>query len=250
MSRLRTIHRGFTLIELLVVIAIIAILAAILFPVFAQAREAARKSACQSNMKQMGTAVQMYNQDFDGVYPIVRYANIPAPFFMTWKQEIYPYTKNIGIFKCPSNAGADGALSNGDCGNNASSLAVPPVSYGWATTNGNAPGSNGFSYGNGASGPNEASLQQTAQQLMIVESTTPCADLCQWCVAGSAGPNNISGHSGTANVLFADGHVKSMKWGQTMLPYNMWTFDGTYNGDGQGPPPGGQSWDAINLNIR
>src|SRR5579885_2930210 len=62
-------EKGFTLIELLVVIAIIAILAAILFPVFAQAREAARKSACQSNLKQLGTAILMYKQDYDEKFP-------------------------------------------------------------------------------------------------------------------------------------------------------------------------------------
>ena len=66
-------RRGFTLIELLVVIAIIAILAAILFPVFAQAREKARNAACLSNCKQLGTAVMLYVQDYDEVYPVHGY---------------------------------------------------------------------------------------------------------------------------------------------------------------------------------
>ena len=75
-------RRGFTLIELLVVIAIIAILAAILFPVFAQAREAARKATCLSNLKQIGEAVMMYTQDFDEIYPINDGGgNRPGTFF-------------------------------------------------------------------------------------------------------------------------------------------------------------------------
>jgi prepilin-type N-terminal cleavage/methylation domain-containing protein/prepilin-type processing-associated H-X9-DG protein len=104
--------RGFTLIELLVVIAIIAILAAILFPVFAKAREAARKTSCLSNMKQIGTAAQMYAQDYDEVMPTVIFANYPAGFWgsPTWNAYgwgyiftlLDPYTKNTGIYACPS----------------------------------------------------------------------------------------------------------------------------------------------------
>jgi prepilin-type N-terminal cleavage/methylation domain-containing protein/prepilin-type processing-associated H-X9-DG protein len=98
-------RRGFTLIELLVVIAIIAILAAILFPVFARAREKARQASCLSNVKQLSLGFQMYKQDYDETWPM---------FFWTaatgwepiasgwWGGEIAPYIKNTQIFLCPS----------------------------------------------------------------------------------------------------------------------------------------------------
>ena len=95
--------RGFTLIELLVVIAIIAILAAILFPVFAQAREKARAISCLSNLKQSSTAVLMYTQDFDETFPMSLYvAFVPAPCVMSFYHEISPYQKNANIMQCPS----------------------------------------------------------------------------------------------------------------------------------------------------
>ena len=102
---------AFTLIELLVVIAIIAILAAILFPVFAQAREKARQTACLSNTKQLALALNMYLQDYDETfYPHVTERTAPpgtpdtavdrAPF--SYRTKLEPYIKNTGIFKCPS----------------------------------------------------------------------------------------------------------------------------------------------------
>jgi prepilin-type N-terminal cleavage/methylation domain-containing protein/prepilin-type processing-associated H-X9-DG protein len=115
---MRSQHKGFTLIELLVVIAIIAILAAILFPVFAQARGKARQIACLSNTKQMSTATLMYIQDYDENLPGYRF-NGPAgsninPFSSDARvgssaksvifinQLLYPYIKNYDVWKCPS----------------------------------------------------------------------------------------------------------------------------------------------------
>ncbi len=113
-------RKGFTLIELLVVIAIIAILAAILFPVFAQARSKARQTSCLSNLKQIGTGLMMYSQDYDetlpGNDPSGGYAaglNLPggwnAPWvagnaatYRNWARDVQPYLKNYGIYKCAS----------------------------------------------------------------------------------------------------------------------------------------------------
>jgi len=93
-------RRGFTLIELLVVIAIIAILAAILFPVFSKAREKARQTSCLSNMKQIALAADMYTTDYDECYPISVYT--PGTVVITFYHALMPYMKNNQIFQCPS----------------------------------------------------------------------------------------------------------------------------------------------------
>jgi prepilin-type N-terminal cleavage/methylation domain-containing protein len=113
-------QRGFTLIELLVVIAIIAILAAILFPVFSRARDNARKAVCLSNAKQIGTAIMMYVQDWDEHFPVWWTPCWTGPAYapgssMTggnnrpdnkpWWERIYPYVKNGQVFTCPSHTG-------------------------------------------------------------------------------------------------------------------------------------------------
>jgi prepilin-type N-terminal cleavage/methylation domain-containing protein/prepilin-type processing-associated H-X9-DG protein len=102
-------QRGFTLIELLVVIAIIAILAAILFPVFAQAREKARQTACVSNEKQMALGVLQYIQDYDEIYPMSQegfYTNPPGidTWANTWVVQIQPYVKSYDVFRCPDDS--------------------------------------------------------------------------------------------------------------------------------------------------
>jgi prepilin-type N-terminal cleavage/methylation domain-containing protein/prepilin-type processing-associated H-X9-DG protein len=97
-------HAGFTLIELLVVIAIIALLAAILFPVFGRARDNARRSSCQSNLKQIGIGVMQYTQDYDERFPISVVSMQPTPptgEVAGWVDGIMPYIKSTQLFQCP-----------------------------------------------------------------------------------------------------------------------------------------------------
>ncbi len=108
-------RQGFTLIELLVVIAIIAILAAILFPVFAQARNKARQTADLSNMKQMGIAIMSYKQDYDETFPPAYYYkndNDATGGYVHWSGMVQPYVKNIGIFVSPGDADGGAAPTN------------------------------------------------------------------------------------------------------------------------------------------
>jgi len=97
----RASRKGFTLIELLVVIAIIAILAAILFPVFQKVRENARRTACLSNMKQIGLAFMQYNQDYDETFPY------STNYGSGWAERIFPYAKSIAMFQCPDDSSPD-----------------------------------------------------------------------------------------------------------------------------------------------
>jgi len=100
-------RKGFTLIELLVVIAIIAILAAILFPVFAQAREKARQTTCSSNERQLGLAFLQYQQDNDEMFPSGIENPTPADEYWRgngWSSEIFPYVKSTGLYKCPDDS--------------------------------------------------------------------------------------------------------------------------------------------------
>ena len=127
------VKKAFTLIELLVVIAIIAILAAILFPVFARARENARRSSCQSNLKQIGLGIEQYKQDYDGTYPMAYFYRNGASSsggYNHWSGSIQPYMKSLQIFVCPSHAAGGFAPTNGSTfDESGTDIQVPRLSY-------------------------------------------------------------------------------------------------------------------------
>src|SRR5579859_5250723 len=133
-------HRsGFTLIELLVVIAIIAILAAILFPVFSQAREKARATSCLSNCRQLGLAITMYADDHDEAYPCscMQGMGMGMQNMQSWLDTTQPYIKNWSIFRCPSdssplwtNMNSMGVMRRSSYGFNAYFIPVDPPYFG------------------------------------------------------------------------------------------------------------------------
>ncbi len=218
--------RGFTLIELLVVIAIISILAAILFPVFARARENARRASCLSNMKQIGLGFMMYLQDYDERFPSDRKTGNgttpPAEAggswtsgYWYWQQMIYPYTKSLQVYFCPSSPGpglSGGAGSLTPPSKNAifynygtnmlvnrntitlASVMYPTTTYlvmdssAWRIT-GSALGASGYGYV-----PGMGELGVTATESTIYPLDWPKGR-----------------HFDGANVAFADGHAKWVK---------------------------------------
>jgi len=210
---------GFTLIELLVVIAIIAILAAILFPVFARARENARKSNCMSNIKQLTTAGMMYVQDYDETF-LIDYAmpamgTEPVGGCNRWRYHLHPYIKNWRVFICPSGGNvADPSLFSVQLTNQ----------YG---INGNV------------LGKSMAQIQAPADVVFIGDSIHWYGNSNLWFAwAGRAAQgyfnpqatpsmqtDDNTRHSGGSNLGFADGHAKWMKssdiagnWTKLMTP--------------------------------
>jgi prepilin-type N-terminal cleavage/methylation domain-containing protein/prepilin-type processing-associated H-X9-DG protein len=230
----QTIRRAFTLVELLVVIAVIAILAAILFPVFAQAREKARMSACLSNMRQIGSAMMMYVQDYDETYPYIRFhGDLADPGRRTyvWKNAIRPYLRSLAVLGCPSNPysktvpGTFGRNANppGPPGVNAEGWEVEPekqmpISYAM-----NSCAATWYPADDRRAGPptRSADLVRPASTIMIAEIVWPTAEMTGPCWITAFCPGLFT-HPGNkrVNFIYFDGHVKSKKWMATMWPVN------------------------------
>ncbi len=224
------VRQGFTLIELLVVIAIIAILAAILFPVFGRARENARRSSCQSNLKQIALGIKQYTQDYDEKFPNqVALTGSSANPPVGWADTIQPYVKSLQIFQCPSDETPPGTqpgfrgytdyFINAALGNTGTA-ASPQYAQGGIsesivenstltilaadTTTRNAAGT----------APTDASTARFRCNGNAIRGTQNSAEATQPSY-GTAGVSLTGGvfpkHLGGANIAFVDGHVKWQK---------------------------------------
>lgn len=212
---------GFTLIELLVVIAIIAILAAILFPVFAQAREKARQASSSSNVRQLGLAVNMYKQDYDERFPFGGW--LPDNNGSgEWQNTVMPYIKNKGIFRCPSTTDLDEDPNDPTAWawnrnpvsymyNNMLARDRQPVSDATVT----APADcwmlvDGHSDWGGREGVDWAGRPNT---VWLMENTTfgDRASLVNGWLSWQGFTWGLPRHNGGANICYVDGHVKYNK---------------------------------------
>lgn len=234
---------AFTLIELLVVIAIIAILAAILFPVFAQAKLAAKRTAVLSNSKQMGTSVMIYAADYDDSFPLpifwhwndARTAVVSGQPFSTfyggayrelmhvWADALLPYTKNQQIFSAPTHPNEhkkSGAWGVG--------WADPQVDLGFAM---NPPSRYGIDQIPDAS---MSQYTEPAGKILFTEFQLMVPDPGMWQILspssnrGSYMNQTAAANGGRLNYTFADGHAKNMKFRQTIQPRLMWNPSDTY----------------------
>jgi prepilin-type N-terminal cleavage/methylation domain-containing protein len=242
-------HHGFTLIELLVVIAVIAILAALLFPVFSKARENARAASCLSNLKQIGTSLTLYLQDYDETYPMERFPDAthaaggctsgpntnPEDALqgssINWKRAIQPYTKNYSVFQCPSNGYAWRIGGYNPAPGDETNYLYPESQR---IANSYAYNGSFFHeavpacwYGESRVRPRYASeIEATSSLILLLESRWNYPDLGSWFIrqrgpnGGSEGP--FQSHNGMCNWLFADQHAKRLKLAATCTG-SMWT---------------------------
>ncbi len=207
---------GFTLIELLVVIAIIAILAAILFPVFARARENARRASCQSNLKQIALGVFQYKQDYDEKLPVVAYANgtgaANSPY--GWADSLQPYLKSTQIYQCPSETTAPDSTPTSigytDYWINASAAGASDAEFNAVSQtvllgDGDGTASGDANYGSRSRYAMQAGA--TTEGVTTPASCTPKLTVPVTVATGRGASRHLDG----GNYAFADGHVKWLK---------------------------------------
>jgi len=211
-------HKAFTLIELLVVIAIISILASILFPVFARARENARRASCMSNLKQIGLGVMMYVQDYDETYP-PGYTK-PGGTNTYLSTMIQPYTKSTQVFYCPSSPtiSVTTSILNGQYGLNGLIFPIPsnnPVPLKMAAIQSAASTYMIMDFGSYyASGIKSYSAAGSWEYLPGMGNAGGNCDASTPIPAGVRHDDCMTGrHFGGVNMTFADGHVKWLKSG-------------------------------------
>lgn len=205
--------KGFTLIELLVVIAIISMLASILFPVFARARENARRASCMSNLKQIGMGMMQYCQDYDEKYPTQSDIG-PFPYVTTntqnWIKSVYPYVKSWQLFKCPSTI--DSVVAGSLPGENSTPITNSNTGY----------AANGLVIQSSPSGgrsmaviPNPAEIVMLSEfynsysaALIRPMRSGALTVYINWNYKGASSPGFNGLHFEGGNQAFADGHVK------------------------------------------
>lgn len=209
--------KAFTLIEILVVVAIIALLAAILFPVFSRARENGRRASCQSNLKQIALGIAQYTQDYDERFPMVfgTGSAIPGPY--GWADAVQPYIKSLQIYQCPSDSRAP--TSNPSIGDSPDDEAgYIDYFYNWAMQS-----REGTFTSSGAcylpvvwkDSITLSELERASQTVLVMDGVSGSA----WNgTQGSTDPgmaylsraqgSAVRRHLGGSNVAFADGHVK------------------------------------------
>lgn len=201
---------GFTLIELLVVIAIIAILAAILFPVFARARENARRSSCQSNLKQIALGILQYTQDYDEKLPLNQVADTLAAGPYGWADAIQPYIKSGQILQCSSDS---------------SVLSTDPLAVGYTDYFYNSNLGVGTNTATSVAARPVGLAAVDYPSLTLMNGDFPTGNARRWCRGGNTGglagmSTDIDAPAGThvstrhldgANYSFVDGHVKWFK---------------------------------------